>query len=609
MATIDQLSSTYTLDSGDQLPVYVAANGDARKASINTLLTYVQTNLGIPDIQVFDSVADMKVAPLEVGTYVITKGYYAAGDGGHCAYEVVANNTGTVDNGEFIFLTNASLQARAYFIDNTVTVEQYGAFGDGATDDTTYIQAALNSGRDVYFTSSHYRITAPLTVNSQRVIGGVGIKGSPKRSQSQINIAGNHACFVNGVGGSGDVSFEIDGFRIVFGDTLPTDAATNSQKIGFYFTNNILWPSFIKVSNCTVKGAWWGLYDNTGTYMSKFERVFAWLCQGGFYKQNGTTILFDTCFAQGGDSKGTSNGKWGFYIKDTVSPTLLNCAADKLSVTQANEIGGAQQYCGNYFEGIRSLTINGFDAESNNVSGNLCSFMRIRLSSAHISGFTGYQNDINCGSGEEVYLIKVDQTSTANFSGCRPARNAGSDLTFLGTSGGSPHMLLSYDSSDVEISGSYFSAPTGGSPAAAFSVNAQLNSTAHRSGSKIGGTNVNVKGRYENGTWTPTIAGSPTVVGTPVYSGWYVRNDDVVNVWIKVDLTASDTLAVGAVGTVFFSNWPNNLVPTQRTTMTASDQAGNDMGVGMVRPDIGAYLPVFTTKNIDVYFQYTYYIG
>lgn len=45
MPTINQLSAVDTLQSSDQLAVYDASNGDARKASISTLQTYMQNNL------------------------------------------------------------------------------------------------------------------------------------------------------------------------------------------------------------------------------------------------------------------------------------------------------------------------------------------------------------------------------------------------------------------------------------------------------------------------------------------------------------------------------------------------------------------------------------
>lgn len=45
MATINQLSSTSALSGGDTLPVYKQDQGDARKASITTLMDYVNANV------------------------------------------------------------------------------------------------------------------------------------------------------------------------------------------------------------------------------------------------------------------------------------------------------------------------------------------------------------------------------------------------------------------------------------------------------------------------------------------------------------------------------------------------------------------------------------
>jgi hypothetical protein len=48
MPTINQLSAVDTLSAGDQFPVYVQNSGDARKAAISVLQTYMQSNLSIP---------------------------------------------------------------------------------------------------------------------------------------------------------------------------------------------------------------------------------------------------------------------------------------------------------------------------------------------------------------------------------------------------------------------------------------------------------------------------------------------------------------------------------------------------------------------------------
>lgn len=472
---------------------------------------------------------------------------------------------------------------------DTVSVKDFGAVGDGVADDTAAIQAAINTGKDVIFPDSRYRITAQLTVGSQKLFGGVGAKAI-NRAQSIISIAGNHPCFVNG---SGEISFEIDGFYIDYGESVPTNAGTSSNKIGFYFTTNTLWPAFSKISNCTVRGAWEAYYDNTGTYQSILERVFTLNCRRSFFKQNGTTIKFDTCMAQG--------GKQGFYIVDVLSPTLINVAADQLVV-------GTTENTGNYFEGCRSLTIAGWDAESNAISGNTVSYIRIRQTPAHVSGFIGYQNTLNCTSGQEVYLLKVDEGSTVTFSGCRPARNTG-DLEFLGTSG-SPHTLLAYDTSKVFLSGCNFSAPTGGTPTVSYVANAQLVSSIQYAQSAVSGTSVNTYdsgyGPTSFGSWNPSISGF-TTVGSPTVTGRYVRDNNVVHCWVQFNCSAGNTVA-SVANTSVIDNFPAALTPTQRSVCMASNAAVTSFGNGVVT-SIGTYTPAWSASSVDVYVQFSYYIG
>ena len=44
MPTINQLPTVTQLSGGDQLPVYVSNQGDARRSSITTLISYVEAN-------------------------------------------------------------------------------------------------------------------------------------------------------------------------------------------------------------------------------------------------------------------------------------------------------------------------------------------------------------------------------------------------------------------------------------------------------------------------------------------------------------------------------------------------------------------------------------
>ena len=50
MPTINQLASLSQVSGGDQLPIYVPNNGDARKVSVSQLLAYFQTVFAAPTV-------------------------------------------------------------------------------------------------------------------------------------------------------------------------------------------------------------------------------------------------------------------------------------------------------------------------------------------------------------------------------------------------------------------------------------------------------------------------------------------------------------------------------------------------------------------------------
>ena len=97
--------------------------------------------------------------------------------------QMTISNAGVVTANSFVGLNGSSVTATGSTTPRTlanrfadvVNVKDFGAVGDGVTDDTAAIQAAINAGLNVFLPSGTYKTTSKLTItNNDQVITGAG---------------------------------------------------------------------------------------------------------------------------------------------------------------------------------------------------------------------------------------------------------------------------------------------------------------------------------------------------------------------------------------------------------------------------------------------------
>lgn len=127
----------------------------------------------------------------------------------------VLNNVGGIDASQVTydppFLNSVVTNVEAKLA-QTVSVKDFGAVGDGVSDDTAAIQYALNSGYGIYFPKGTYIITSQITIPSNSNITGEGPLSVIKRGASTTAPA-NNSFIINtnwaASGYSGDINITI----------------------------------------------------------------------------------------------------------------------------------------------------------------------------------------------------------------------------------------------------------------------------------------------------------------------------------------------------------------------------------------------------------------
>lgn len=147
--------------------------------NLNTTSTSAPQGI-IAATQVVRDVATLCTIPKGTAVVIQTLGYYNPNDRGSGLYWYDASDLSSADDGGAVIVANDGGRWKL-FHDGTVSVRQYGAVGDGTTDDTAKIQACLNNSAidSVYFPNGTYVTTAILNVNNtSRIFGDTQLTSS-----------------------------------------------------------------------------------------------------------------------------------------------------------------------------------------------------------------------------------------------------------------------------------------------------------------------------------------------------------------------------------------------------------------------------------------------
>ena len=202
---------------------------------------------------IVSSLTKLKTLTLENGYYK-TNGYYAENDGGAGFYKCRAKQTSDVDNGgSIIVVGNFTLEL---IFDNLINVKQFGARGNGTSNDSTFIQKAINTGFNIAFPFSRGEIY--LLQNTINIT---------KQHQAFYGINNNHYTFVDGcikLDVTKNITINVDANDVLF-ENLSFTSTNNDDRTRNCITaeNSSDIPNLdLKVKNCDFAGFNYQIYTH-----------------------------------------------------------------------------------------------------------------------------------------------------------------------------------------------------------------------------------------------------------------------------------------------------------------------------------------------------------
>jgi hypothetical protein len=435
-----------------------------------------------------------------------------------------------------------------------VSVKDYGAVGDGTTDDTTAIQNALNASLNVYFPEGTYLVSSTLTLRTRHHIYGANAQASTLQANTDITVL----------------------------------SATDKQRI--------------VIEDLEIFGVGKATATNSGIQLVNtpycvFSRIYVIGFNRGVYMKAGGASPF---------SNYSNTIRESTIIYNNFN---IDCEAESNNLTLiACTFGGTGSSYGVRFKDSNTLAIFGGDCE-----GVTTSCVYIDSAAPLVTGFglvvSGVHFESNTSSAGDIVFGVTNSLSGASITG----------NLFYGATGNAAPLSLQYadgvDFSGNTVTGAYTSKTPllgtvnninyrGNYPVADI-PNLAMNGVTFPA-TQTPSADPNTLDDYEEGTWTPTWSGL-TVLGTPTYTGRYIKIGRLVTCHVYVSSTLSTASTAGTTKITggfpaTMSSQPSNIAGV--TAVNAATVAS--YGVGLVNQSATeVYTPTWSASAaVAVSFSY-----
>lgn len=456
--------------------------------------------------------------------------------------------TGTVTGAFYSFGTVTIVTGKVASIQNITgnitSVKDFGAVGDGVTDDTVAIQAAINTGKNVYVQNGNYKVTNALTITttSQRIYGD-----SRENANFVVDTTFNMSALGVIVFASGESGPVLNSIGIKF---IQPDTAIRANLIQYPAAiYAVAQPRFV-ITQVRISGAWNGI-NMTGNSGGAFI---------DFLEMSAFNIGIDIDGAY--DTVRVNNFQfWPFGLTSTQTNSIFFVAP-----TKAFSVGAVDGLLISEFLNISNLAIDMFAGATGSGA--------VQISDSGFDSFNGITISSGTISISNSYMTFVTP-ATASVQGIVMSGDSIVSLSNVHLVGGTTNPVITVNNTDnavLQISNCYF--------------RCEGAKAVYLSGGAANYPSVNISDNYFSGT----TAAFQLLDTTGLTSGYAIATVNNNRVLIAADINYGNIIDIGT-----YCN--------ARATLNQTNDKGSGTGV-FIRVDTDGRH--YITGNIAVGWAYSF---